>query len=476
MATKTLGYEFMPGHSLFKRCVNCPPVAPSCPACKPDEVCNQTLGDCTSCPSATCVKTTNSGSTTTVSSGGGDGPNIGAIVGGVVGGVAIIGIIVFCIWKFWLKGRRHEVEEEWDDPDYPLEKPDNSVFSRNRDARSSTHTVASMASTVLTRASNIIQIAYIPGVTNRTGASSPGLLVPPVPPIPIPTTPSTMNSSHFGGEQHFFVPGDLRDSTYSDMSSINERRPGSIASSLQRNSVATTVYRDSAVLNPMPAQAVSVSKAAVVSVKSGLSNVNSPALTNVSSPQIRSSSISSNRSPGGPVFKMPVSGDSKSGGSGVVQTMKPVALQIVKKGNKSGSSVDIPKSSLNKSITSEQKQPTASQGSGLRPMTQASATSAETADSPGARARRSVTLTLHTGDSDDSDDELEAHERSRRSLLDANRSTKVQSPFTDDAAAPKTPTSPTVPAMLVVKEQKSSPKGKGNVMRGKSPFEDEHAI
>jgi hypothetical protein len=376
---------------------------------------------------------------------------------------------VFCIWKFWLKGRRHEVEDDWDDQDYPLEKPDNSVFSRNRDARSSTHTVASMASTVLTRASNIIQIAYIPGVTNRTGSSSPGLLVPPVPPIPIPTTPSTVNSSQFGGEQHFFVPGDLRDSTYSDMSSIDGRRPGSIASSLQRNSVATTVYRDSAVLNPMPATAVFATKAAVVSVKSGLSNVNSPALTSISTPQIPSS-VSAANSPRPVQFKMPASSDSKNGSAGAVQTMKPVALTIVKKGSKSGASIDLTKSGLSRDGTSE-KNSIERAGLGLRPLTQASATSAETADSPGARARRSVTLTLHTGDSDDSDDELEAHERSRRSLLNGNQKSNTQSPFTDEAEAPKTPTTPTAP-----KAAQGSPKAKSSEARGKSPFEDEHAI
>jgi hypothetical protein len=462
--TMPIVLEFSPARSLFKRCILCPNIAPSCPPCKSDEVCNQTLGDCDTCAAATCVKTTNSGSTGTNINTGSSGPNIGAIVGGVIGGVAIISIIVFCIWKFWLKGRRHEMEEEWDDPDYPLEKPDNTIFQNRDGSRASTHTVASMASTVLTRASNIIQIAYIPGVTNRTASASPGLLVPPVPPIPIPTTPSSTNSQF--DDQRFFVPGDLRGSTYSDASDADARRPGSIASSLARNSVATTVYRDSAVLNPMPAQAVFASKAAVVSVKSGMSAANSPALTNASTmvPSIISSSKDGN-SPRPVMYKMPASSDNPTAAGGAVQTMKPVALTIVKKGTKTGNSSNLSVSESSSDSSSDGKQGD-TLGLGLRPLTNASTGSGETVDVPGTRARRSVTLTLHTGDSDDSEDELEAHERSRRSLL-KNRESKVQSPFTDDAEAPKTPTTPSTPTT-----QKASPKAKSNESRGKSPFED----
>merc|ERR1711981_1254864 len=114
-----------------------------------------------------------------------------------------------------LKGRRHEVEieEEWDDDDEDgMEKSNASVFTREARSRASTHTVASMASTVLTRASNIIQIAYMPGVTNRSAPSTPGLLVPPVPPIPIAL--SDAGTPRYE-QEHFFMPGDLRDSTYS---------------------------------------------------------------------------------------------------------------------------------------------------------------------------------------------------------------------------------------------------------------------
>lgn len=125
-----------------------------------------------------------------------------------------------------------------------------------RDARASTHTVASIASTVLTRASNIIQIAYIPGVTNRSAPSTPGLLVPPVPPIPIAL--SDAGTPRYE-QEHFFMPGDLRDSTYSALSD---------RTSYARTSVASTIYGKNAVVAPVPAQTVIRGKAAVVSVRS----------------------------------------------------------------------------------------------------------------------------------------------------------------------------------------------------------------
>ena len=156
-----------------------------------------------------------------------------------------------------MKNKRQQYEQdEWvDDPVESL--PTEKDFAMRRDARASTHTVGSIASTVLTRASNIIQIAYIPGVTNRSAPSTPGLLVPPVPPIPIAL--SSASSSPRYEHEHFFMPGDLRDSTYSGMSD---------RTSYARNSVASTIYGKNAIVSPLPAQTVIRGKAAVVSVKS----------------------------------------------------------------------------------------------------------------------------------------------------------------------------------------------------------------
>lgn len=116
----------------------------------------------------------------------------------------------------------------------------------------------SIASTVLTRASNVIQIAYIPGVTNRSSPETPGTLVPPVPAIP------STHASTYSGDQYLFTPRDLRDSRYT---ATSDRR--SIATSLARSSVATTIYRHDAIVSPIPAQQVRAAKAAVVSVKTG---------------------------------------------------------------------------------------------------------------------------------------------------------------------------------------------------------------
>jgi len=169
----------------------------------------------------------------------------------------VIGIVTYLVWRYCIKTKRQQYEQEnWaEDPDESL--PAEKDFTMRRDARASTHTVASIASTVLTRASNIIQIAYIPGVTNRSAPSTPGLLVPPVPPIPIAL--SSNGSTPRYEQEHFFMPGDLRDSTYSG---ISDR------TSYARTSVASTIYGKNAIVSPIPAQTVIRGKPALVSVKS----------------------------------------------------------------------------------------------------------------------------------------------------------------------------------------------------------------
>lgn len=139
-------------------------------------------------------------------------------------------------------------------------------FNTTRDPRQTGQTRNSIASTVLTRASNIIQIAYIPGVTNRATPTSPTLLVPPVPPIPISvSSPSGTPTS--GGDQHFFVPGDLRDSMASGMTGYTDRTSYARTSYAPRSSVASTIYGKAGVV-VTPAQTGMRAKAAMVSVKS----------------------------------------------------------------------------------------------------------------------------------------------------------------------------------------------------------------
>jgi len=243
-----------------RNCVLCPTLTPSCPVCPAGTKCSISIQTCETCQFTSCIadpsQTTAPASSSASSNIG--GPNVGAIAGGVIGGVLAIALLVYLVWRFCIKTKRQQYEQE-DWVEFTEEPtPSEKDFTLRRDARASTHTVGSIASTVLTRASNIIQIAYIPGVTNRSAPSTPGLLVPPVPPIPIAL--SSPSSSQAYEDQHFFMPGDLRDSTYSGMTDRTSYAP--------RSSVASTIYGKNAVVSPVPAQTVIRGKAAVVSVKS----------------------------------------------------------------------------------------------------------------------------------------------------------------------------------------------------------------
>jgi hypothetical protein len=201
---------------------------------------------CHSCATTKCVPiSSGSGSDSSGGSGSGGGSNAGAIAGGVIGGVAFVVIASFLVWWFFIRKRRQEHAQQ--------AGPEKGNASADpRQSRKSAH---SIASTVLTRASNVIQIAYIPGVTNRSPPETPNSLVPPVPPLP-----------GAAPDQHFFMPGDLRDSTWSDMSDARTTADGrSIAPSL-RSSVATTAYRSNAIVSPMPAQQAMRTRPAVVDV------------------------------------------------------------------------------------------------------------------------------------------------------------------------------------------------------------------
>jgi hypothetical protein len=211
-------------------------------------------------------------STSTPSSGG--GTNAGAIAGGVVGGLACIAIGVFLFWWFVIRKRRQEQATQ-----QPAEPSIHHERSRS---------MQSIASTVLTRASNVIQIAYIPGVTNRSPPETPGTLVPPVPAIP------STHASTYSSDQYLFTPRDLRDSRYT---ATSDRR--SIATSLARSSVATTIYRHDAIVSPIPATQVRAAKAAVVSVKTGnnspsdslsLHTIDAPAVPTITEAQLQKAS------------------------------------------------------------------------------------------------------------------------------------------------------------------------------------------
>ena len=244
---------------MFKRCVQCPSTSPACPSCPSGQTCSLSIQSCDSCASTSCVAVTTVNPSSSPPSSHSPSSTAGAIAGGVIGGIIVIVAIVSLVWRFCIKKRRQEFSNsEWvDEKEQGAEQ-----FTLHRDARASTQTVGSIASTSYTRASNVIQIAYIPGVTNRSIESSPDL-VPPVPPIPAASiSTSSTSSPHIPGhDQHFFMPSDLqRDSTFSGYT--------------DRSSVATTIYGNNAVVNPIPAQTVMRGKAVPVSVKS--SGKNSP--------------------------------------------------------------------------------------------------------------------------------------------------------------------------------------------------------
>ncbi|PNY29819.1 Uncharacterized protein TCAP_00269 [Tolypocladium capitatum] len=236
-----------------------------CPKCDDGQVCQYTIPvDCTQCPKSVCL--TDSAPTPKNGSGSGDnnGPNPGPIVGGVLGGIVIIAALTYLVWRFLIRPKRSRLSQSIFEPvagnARDVEKDNASRMTH----RSSTHTVHSIASTVLTRASNIIQIAYIPGVTNRatpTSPTSPTVLVPPVPPIPMHHSEGNRQSNL--DDQHFFVPGNLRDSTYSGISAYTDR-----TSYAPRSSIASTIYGKQAQVQ-ITAQTGMRAKPTVVSVKSG---------------------------------------------------------------------------------------------------------------------------------------------------------------------------------------------------------------
>lgn len=264
--------DFNDAHHLFRRCNDCPQSPPPCPSCAPDETCSLIAGGCDRCAVTICLKNGASQNSTPLSS---SGPAAGPIAGGVIAGVAVICIMTYLVWRFCIKKRRQQyVENDWQEAEEGSSEKSVVELNMQRDDRASMHSVRSIASTVLTRASNVIQIAYIPGVTNRSVESTPDL-IPPVPPIPAasPAHSTATTPQPHQQDQHFFMPSDLRDSTYSDYTvGRNSYARSSIAPSMARGSFPSTAYRGSAVVNTLPAQTAIRGKANPVAVRSNGKN------------------------------------------------------------------------------------------------------------------------------------------------------------------------------------------------------------
>ncbi|SCV04584.1 LANO_0G11100g1_1 [Lachancea nothofagi CBS 11611] len=174
-------------------CVTCTGT-PACPVCADDEQCALSLLRCDQCPQTYCAKksgslVSSSGSSSaasaTSSSSSSKSQNnsgkIGGIVGGVVGGIAVIVVLllIYLYSKYWRKNRarnkdvlvaHEEFGEDYGDEDNGPSGMDGSGAGgfpdSNRDSRGLYQARnRSSAATQMTKASNILPIAYIPGVT-----------------------------------------------------------------------------------------------------------------------------------------------------------------------------------------------------------------------------------------------------------------------------------------------------------------------
>ncbi|KJY01770.1 hypothetical protein TI39_contig279g00070 [Zymoseptoria brevis] len=274
----------MDTRNIFKRCVQCPTTTPTCPSCPKSQICSLVPATCEQCSYMTCIANP-------VPAPPSSKTNVGGIAGGVVGGMAFMALAIFFLWRFWIKKRREQQEleaEEWEEDEIDQQKGTDRRFTAMRADNASTRTRGSIANSILSRASNIIQIAYIPGVMNRNGSGHNS--VAPVPPIPAAYRNAPPKSPLSGeNDALFFRPGDLRGSTYSGNSSLRSGNRDtqytrqSITPSLARSSMMSghsDVYRDDATSEPMPALTVTRAAPRMVSVKSSATSpsesINSP--------------------------------------------------------------------------------------------------------------------------------------------------------------------------------------------------------
>lgn len=315
-------------------CVMCPSnIKLKCPPCKDNESCAFTSTTCHSCAAAVCRANDPADSDNSDSSSSSDsskGPSAGPIAGGVIGGIIVIAIITYLVWKFLIKPKRGQERQA-----STYEATSNQSIghvekdgSSGHDRRESTYTVHSIASTVLTRASNIIQIAYIPGMSNRGTPTSqtPDVLVPPVPPIPAGRRDGGYDDGPYYG----------RESTYSGYSGMSDG--DSYAGNYnQRASIASTIYGKQAQVQTA-SQAGMRAKPTVVSVKSGGSSPNTPPV-----PSINFEKFNNNDRPESLASNFSV-------GSTFVNTATQGRAQVVKVGGLK--KIDIAPKSMTSSVTS----------------------------------------------------------------------------------------------------------------------------
>lgn len=338
-----------------------------------------------------------------------------------MGGVAAVAIIVFLVWRFWIKKRREQQEleaEEWEEDDIAQQKQErmhqfNAMMSTDA---ASTRTRGSLANSILSRASNIIQIAYIPGVTNRNGNGSGHnslLGNSPVPPIPAARgsqPPKSPLSNE--GDALFFRPGDLRDSTYSNTSSMQSGNRDthyttrhSITPSLARSSVVSEAYRDDASEMPMPATTVARAAPRMVSIKSSASG--SPLDT--------------------PGSRTPVNSSDYQDFAANTPGSKGKGIQIMMPGESSSSSPGSLKSSTGSQYGKPKTVTVGGAGNGKsRPARQKS--DASTSASTISKHAPAISSPLAEIDDEASDTDSDEHARARQSLINTSLTSATQTP------------------------------------------------
>ncbi|QLQ78855.1 hypothetical protein HG537_0B02030 [Torulaspora globosa] len=174
--------------STTSSCVECG-TPPPCPQCASDEYCLQTAQTCSECSTTRCVKKDGSSTSSLNGSQSGNGKVVGGIVGGVVGGIVLVAaLLLFYLYhRYWKKALRKRAEaakagtesyfmddNELDDAEQftDSESEEENTHYPEREALAAKrpptidHSDRHSTVTVQTRASNILPIAYIPGVTS----------------------------------------------------------------------------------------------------------------------------------------------------------------------------------------------------------------------------------------------------------------------------------------------------------------------
>ena len=160
--------------------------APACPECNSDEQCTMTTQTCFECPRTYCVSISEAYNVTetrkSLSS-----AEIGGIAGGLSGFffILIMSGLYYCYRRFKLNsisdfeyGINEEMKEltKFVGGDGETINEEINETSDNVNKRYSQHSLSTMTNSVLTKASNVLNIVYVPGVTSSRPTKPPSIL------------------------------------------------------------------------------------------------------------------------------------------------------------------------------------------------------------------------------------------------------------------------------------------------------------